>query len=80
MTNQDSFFHKVGELENLTKRQQKALEMASELLDMKDKLIALCEEETELYKKENKRLRRSLIISEIIFVVLAVLNLTRLLL
>jgi len=76
---EDAFFYKVGELENLVKRQQKALEMANHLLDLKGKLVDLCEEEVELYKAENKRLRKSLIISGVIFALLAVINLTRLL-
>jgi hypothetical protein len=77
--NEEAFYHKVTALEELVNRQQRALEMASELLDMKGKLIELCEEEIELYKTENKRLRTSLIISGIIFALLAVINLTRLL-
>jgi hypothetical protein len=76
---QESFYYKVEKLEDLVINQQKALEMANELLDMKTRLIELCEEETEFYKTENKRLTRSLIISGIIFAALAVINLTRLL-
>ena len=71
--------HKVEMLEDLAAKQNKALGMANGLLDLKDQLVRLCEEETEFYKRENKRLRRSLIISGVIFAVLAVLNLTRLL-
>jgi len=75
----ESFYYKVEQLEELVMNQQKALKMANNLLDLKGKLVDLCEEEVELYKAENKRLRRSLIISGVIFAVLAVLNLTRLL-
>jgi regulator of replication initiation timing len=78
-SDQESFYHKVEMLEDLVQRQQKALQMANNLLDLKDKLVELCEEEVEIYKTENKRLRKSLIISGIIFAVLAVLNLARLL-
>ena len=70
--------NKVEMLEDLATKQDQALRMANNLLDLKGKLVELCEEEVEIYKKENKRLRRSLIISGIIFAVLAVINLTRL--
>ena len=75
----ESFYYKVEQLEDLVQRQQKALQMANNLLDLKGRLVELCEEEVELYKAENKRLRKSLIISGIIFALLAVINLTRLL-
>ena len=75
---QDSFFYKVGELENLVQRQQKALEMANELLDLKDKLVDLCEEEVELYKAENKRLRRSLIIFGVVILLNLIVDLVSL--
>ena len=71
--------NKVEMLEDLATKQDQALRMANGLLDLKGKLVELCEEEVEIYKKENKRLTRSLIISGIIFAVLAVINLTRLL-
>jgi len=74
----ESFYYKVEQLEDLVQRQQKALEMANNLLDMKGRLVELCEEEIEIYKKECKRLRKSLIISGVIFALLAVINLTRL--
>jgi hypothetical protein len=77
---QESFYYKVEKLEDLVINQQKALEMANELLDMKTRLIELCEEETEFYKTENKRLTRSLIISAVLFAIVAVMNIIRLLL
>lgn len=76
---QEAFYYKVEQLEELVMNQQRALKMANNLLDLKSKLVELSEEEVEIYKKECKRLRRSLIISGIIFAVLAVLNLTCLL-
>jgi hypothetical protein len=71
--------HQVEKLEDLLHTQQRLLGLAGEIIEGKTKLIDLCEMEIELYKRENKRLRKSLIISGIIFAVLAVLNLTRLL-
>jgi hypothetical protein len=56
----ESFYYKVEQLEELVMNQQKALQMANNLLDLKGKLVDLCEEEVEIYKKEYKRLKRSL--------------------
>lgn len=72
--------HKVEMLEDLAMKQNKALGMANGLLDLKDQLITLCEEETEFYKRQNKRLTRSLMISAILFAILGVMNIIRLLL
>jgi hypothetical protein len=67
----DSFYYKVEQLEDLVMNQQRALQMANNLLDLKGKLVELCEEEVEIYKAENKRLKKSLII----FGVALILNL-----
>jgi hypothetical protein len=72
--------HKVEMLEDLAAKQNKALAMANGLLDLKDQLVRLCEEETEFYKRENKRLTRSLMISAVLFAIVAVMNIIRLLL
>ena len=72
--------HKVEMLEDLAQKQNKALGMANGLLDLKDQLVRLCEEETEFYKRQNKRLTRSLMISAILFAILGVMNIIRLLL
>jgi len=72
--------HKVEMLEDLAMKQNEALGMANGLLDLKDQLITLCEEETEFYKRQNKRLTRSLMISAILFAILGVMNIIRLLL
>jgi hypothetical protein len=71
--------HQVEKLEDLLHTQQRLLGLAGEIIEGKTKLIDLCEMEIELYRKENKRLRTSLIISGVIFALLAVINLTRLL-
>ena len=71
--------HKVEMLEDLAIQQNKALGMANGLLDLKDQLITLCEEETEFYKRQNKRLTRSLMISAVLFAILGVINIIRLL-
>lgn len=60
--------HKVEMLEDLAQKQNKALSMANGLLDLKDQLVRLCEEETEFYKRQNKRLTRSLIICGVVLI------------
>lgn len=70
---------KLELLEDLVTKQNKGLEMAKHLLDLKDQLIRLSEEETEFYKRQNKRLTRSLIISAILFAILGVMSIIRLL-
>lgn len=71
--------HKVEMLEDLAAKQNKALGMANNLLDLNDQLVRLCEEETEFYKRQNKRLTRSLMISGVLFAIVAVINIARLL-
>lgn len=71
--------HKVEMLEDLAEKQNKALEMANHLLDLKDQLIRMCEEETELYKKENKRLRETLIVCGAGLILTAIFSIIRLL-
>jgi|688.fasta_scaffold905638_2 hypothetical protein len=75
---EEAIVYKVQLLEELSERQQRLLGIANEIIDGKNRLIELCELEIELYRRENKRLVNSLIISGIIFAVLAVINLTRL--
>jgi hypothetical protein len=76
--NEEAFYHKVTALEELVNRQQRALEMASELLDMKGQLIDLYQEETNLYKQENKRLRTSLIVCGVVLILNVIVHLIRL--
>jgi len=76
---EEAIVYKVQLLEELSERQQRLLGIANEIIDGKNRLIELCELEIDLYRRENKRLINSLIISGVIFAVLAVLNLTRLL-
>jgi hypothetical protein len=78
-SDQDAFYYKVEQLEELVIRQQKALEMANHLLELKDKLVELYEEETELYKQECKKIKRALLVSCIWLIFLATINLIRLL-
>lgn len=81
MANQDSdpFFHRMDELENLVKRQQRALEMATDLLKLKDELLDLTEQQVDLYKQQNKRLTRSLWICSAWMILMLIISLIRLL-
>jgi hypothetical protein len=78
MNEEDKLIKQVELLEDLIVNQSKLLALAAEIIEGKNRLIELCEMETEIYKRESKRLTTSLIISGIIFAVLAVINLTRL--
>lgn len=71
--------HKVEMLEDLAQKQNKALSMANGLLDLKDQLVRLCEEETEFYKQSNKRLRKSLIVCGFVLLLNAVMSIIHLL-
>lgn len=45
-------------LTELVESQQRALDMANNLLSMKSRLVELCEEEVAIYKRQNKSLER----------------------
>lgn len=66
-------------LEDLVTKQNKALEMAKHLLDLKDQLIRLSEEETEFYKRLNKKASRALWIAFGWIVIRATIDIVRLL-
>ena len=62
---EEPIVYKVQLLEELVGRQEKLLTTAREIIDGKNRLIELCELETDLYRTQNKRLSRLLIISTI---------------
>ena len=80
MKQEKTLFDPVERLIELAKNQSDIIQLANEIIEGKNRMIELCEMETEMYKRQSKRLTTSLIISGVIFAVLAVLNLTRLLL
>jgi hypothetical protein len=47
---------KLEMLEELAINQDRALKTADQLLNLKTKLVELCEEEVGIYKKQNKKL------------------------
>lgn len=51
-----ALLEKLEMLEELAINQDKALKTADQLLNLKTKLVELCEEEVEIYKKQNKKL------------------------
>lgn len=78
-SDQDPFYYKVEQLEELVKRQQKALEIAKDLLNLKDELLDLTEQQVELYKKHTNRLRRALLICCVWMIIMSIISLIRLL-
>ena len=76
---EEPIVYKVQLLEDLVARQEKLLTTAREIIDGKNRLIELCELETEIYKMQNKRLSRALVVCGILFASLGILNVIRLL-
>lgn len=76
---EEPIVYKVQLLEDLVERQQKTLQTATEIIAGKNRLIELCELETEIYKMQNKRLSRALVVCGILFASLGILNVIRLL-
>lgn len=62
---EEPIVYKVQLLEDLVARQEKLLKTAREIIDGKNRLIELCELETDIYKLQNKRLTTMLIVSTI---------------
>jgi hypothetical protein len=58
-----ALLEKLEMLEELAINQDKALKTADQLLNLKTKLVELCEEEVEIYKKQSKKLAAISIIS-----------------
>ena len=74
-TAEEAIIYKVQLLEDLVERQQKTLGMATDIIGMKNTLIELCEEEVELYRAQNKRLTRSLIICGVVLILNVIVHL-----
>lgn len=76
---EEPIVYKVQLLEDLVARQEKLLTTAREIIDGKNRLIELCELETEIYKMQNKRLSRVLIICGIALAIDVIITVIRLL-
>lgn len=68
----------IEQLTQLVETQDRALKTADAIIFLKNKLIEICEEEIDLYRKQNRRLRISLTICGILLMVNAILSLLRL--
>jgi hypothetical protein len=49
----------LEKLTELAQSYERALECANEIISMKDRYIELCEKETELHRKENLKLQKT---------------------
>jgi hypothetical protein len=68
----------IEQLTELVETQDRALKTADAIISLKNILIEICEMETDLYRKQNLRLRTSLMICTILLMVSAILSLLRL--
>jgi hypothetical protein len=59
----------LEKLTELAHAYEKALECANEIISMKDRYIELCEQETELHRKENLRLQKSIFWISVLFTI-----------
>lgn len=76
---EEPIVYKVQLLEDLVARQEKLLTTAREIIDGKNRLIELCELETDIYKMQNKRLSRVLVVCGIALAINVVITVIRLL-
>ena len=65
----------IEKLTQLVETQDRALETARAIISLKNKLIEICEQETDLYRKQNRKLRTSLMICAILLMANAILSL-----
>ena len=77
MRKQEPIDETIIKLTELIEGQQRALNMANNLLDMKGRLVELCEEEVEIYKRHNKSLHRITIGLSILIFLSAILHIIR---
>ena len=76
---EEPIVYKVQLLEDLVVRQEKLLKTAREIIDGKNRIIELCELETDIYKLQNKRLSRVLVVCGIALAIDVVITVIRLL-
>jgi hypothetical protein len=77
---EEPIVYKVQLLEELVTRQEKLLTTAREIIDGKNRIIELCELETDIYKLQNKRLTRVLLFCAAALTIDVVVTVIRLLL
>jgi|694.fasta_scaffold154074_6 hypothetical protein len=57
MTPEENIIYKIQLLEELVESQERLLTSANTIINMKTRLVELCEQEIELYKRKNSRLQ-----------------------
>jgi hypothetical protein len=68
----------LEKLEELARGYKTALECANEIISMKNRYIELCEQETELHRRENIRLQKIILWLTVCLGICAVVSLSRL--
>lgn len=68
----------IEQLTELVETQDRALRTADAIISLKNKLIEICEEETDFYRKQNSALKKSLIVCGVILVIHAILTIIQL--
>ena len=68
----------VEKLTELARNYQGALKCANEIISMKNRMIELCEMETELHRKENLRLQKVILFMTVCLGLSAIISLLRL--
>jgi hypothetical protein len=74
---EEAIVYKVQLLEELSERQQRLLGIANEIIEMKTRLVELCEREIEIHRRENLRLQRSVFILAIVLIFSSIVHLVR---
>lgn len=65
MKQEKTLFDPIENLIELAKNQSDIIQLANEIIEGKNRMIELCEMETEMYKRQSKRLTTILIVSTI---------------
>jgi hypothetical protein len=68
---EQDILYKVHLLEELIENQSRVIDTASLIIDGKNKMVNLCEEEIRIYKRENATLKLMCIVSFIVIVALS---------
>ena len=67
----------LEKLTELAHGYQKALECSNQIISMKDRYIELCEQETELHRKENLRLQKTVFWLSIMVLISSVIHIIK---
>lgn len=67
----------IDNLKLLAKTQDEALECANEIISLKNRYIELCEMETELHRRENSRLQKTVFWLSIMLLISSVIHIIK---